>query len=102
MKKINKKYIQIAVLALLVVCISLAFNHLLTNLSLPDNAGVDLSKVMLPIIDGCALAYFLNPLLIKIETRLMIPLSKKIKMKDIIILYIIYSKELRYIENIKI
>lgn len=82
MKKINKKYIQIAVLALLVVCISLAFNHLLTNLSLPDNARVDLSKVMLPIIDGCALAYFLNPLLIKIETRLLIPLSKKIKMKD--------------------
>ncbi|MCR5232706.1 MAG: AI-2E family transporter [Lachnospiraceae bacterium] len=82
MKKINKKYIQIAVLALLVVCISLAFNHLLTNLSLPDNAKVDMSKVMLPIIDGCALAYFLNPLLIKIETRLIIPLSKKLKMKD--------------------
>ncbi|MBQ7588783.1 MAG: AI-2E family transporter [Lachnospiraceae bacterium] len=83
MRKINKKYIQIGIIALLVVCLSLLFNHFLKNRSLPDSTSVNVGKVMLPIIDGCALAYFLNPLMKTIENKIMSPLFTKLKVKNI-------------------
>ena len=81
MKKLNKKYIQIGVITLLVICLSLLFNHFLNNLSLTDSTRVNLGKIMLPIIDGCALAYFLNPLMKIIENKLLFPLCGRIKTK---------------------
>ena len=82
MRKINKKYIQIGIITLLVVCLSLLFNHFLKNRSLPDSTSVNVGKVMLPIIDGCALAYFLNPLMKTIANKIMSPLFKKLKVKN--------------------
>lgn len=81
MKRINKKYLQIGAITLVVVCLSMLFNHFLKHLSLPENANVNIGKIMLPIIDGCALAYFLNPLMKIIERRVVSPLCAKLKKK---------------------
>ncbi|MCR5419832.1 MAG: hypothetical protein K6E98_02355, partial [Lachnospiraceae bacterium] len=81
MKKINKKYIQLGLIALFVICISLGFDHFLDNLSLPDGANLEIGKILLPIIDGCGLAYFLNPLMVKIEKKIVTPVFLKLKLK---------------------
>lgn len=81
MKKLNKKYIQIGVILLIIICLSLLFNHFLNNLKMSDSAKVHLGKIMLPIIDGCALAYFLNPLMKIIEKKVLTPFFGKLKLK---------------------
>ena len=82
MKKINKKYIQIATITLIVICISLLFNHYLENVTFSDNSKGNLGRIMLPILDGIALAYLLNPLMGNIEIKIVMPLFKKLNAKD--------------------
>ncbi len=78
MRRINKKYIQIGTIALIVVCLSMLFDHMLKHMNLPENEKKNIVKIMLPILDGFALAYILNPLMKIIESRLFI-LSGKFK-----------------------
>ena len=82
MRKINKKYIHIGIIAAIVVCIGIAFDHFMSG-------GNDLSSfwdvfksTMLPIFDGIALAYLLNPLMKVIEKKWIVPLFGKLKVKD--------------------
>ena len=82
MKKINKKYIQIGIITLVVICISLLFNHYLENVTFSGNSKTTLGKIMLPILDGIALAYFLNPLMDIIEIKMIAPLFKKLNAKE--------------------
>ena len=82
MKKVNKKYLQIGAIALVIALICIAFDHYLDTVSLRHNSKNDLGKIMLPILDGLALAYFLNPVLKFVEKKLIGPLYKNIKIKD--------------------
>ena len=79
MKKVNKKYIQIGVIAVLVACICIAFDHYLDTITLKHNSKNDFGRIMLPIFDGLALAYFLNPIMKFMEGKAIDPLFKKMK-----------------------
>ncbi|MCR5509289.1 MAG: AI-2E family transporter [Lachnospiraceae bacterium] len=81
MKKINKKYIQIGIIALIIVCTGVAFNHFLANLNHTSSQKIDLGKTMLPILDGFALAYILNPLMKIFEARFK-QICKRLKIKE--------------------
>ena len=82
MKKVNKKYLQIGAIALVIALICIAFDHYLDTITLRHNSKTDLGKIMLPIFDGLALAYFLNPIMKFVEKKLIGPLYEKIKFKD--------------------
>ena len=81
MRKVNKKYIQIGVIALVIACICIAFDHYLDTITLSPKTKSNFSKTMFPIFDGIALAYFLNPLMKTIEARFVTPLFDKFEKK---------------------
>ncbi|MBO5303369.1 MAG: AI-2E family transporter [Lachnospiraceae bacterium] len=76
--KIEKKYVTIAVLTLIVILIALVFNNLLEQGSKYDGIRSTLKNTFVPIIGGFILAYLLNPLMRCAETYLYMPLAKKI------------------------
>ncbi|MCR5356937.1 MAG: AI-2E family transporter [Lachnospiraceae bacterium] len=80
MRRVNKKYIQIGIIALIIVLCGIAFDHFLTGYNHSSNQKIDLGKTMLPILDGFALAYILNPLMMIFESRLT-KLCEKLKFK---------------------
>lgn len=82
MRKINKKYIQLGMIALVIACICIAFDHYLDTITLSSKSKTKFGEIMLPIFDGIALAYFLSPLMNFIEKKLISPLYKKSKIKD--------------------
>lgn len=95
MKKVNKKYIQIAAIALVVACICIAFDHYLDTITLKHDSKSDFGRIMLPIFDGLALAYFLNPIMKFMESKAIGPLFKKLKIKE-------GKKSRRYIRGISV
>lgn len=82
MRRINKKYIHIGMIATVVVCIGIAFDYFLANSSSFTDFKDNFKSIMLPIFDGMALAYLLNPLMKYIEKKWIIPLFKKLRIKD--------------------
>ncbi|MBO5373405.1 MAG: AI-2E family transporter [Lachnospiraceae bacterium] len=76
--KIEKKYLTIAVMALVVILIALVFNNLLEQGSKYDGIRSTLSGTFLPIIGGFILAYLLNPIMNCTERYLFTPLAKVI------------------------
>lgn len=76
--KIEKKYIGIAVLALIVVLLSILFNSLLAESAKYQGFLTTLKRTFMPIIWGFILAYLLNPILRYFENKMFLPLSKKI------------------------
>ena len=81
MKRINKKYIQIGAIALIIVCVGIAFDHFLSGYNHSSSQKINLGKTMLPILDGFALAYILNPLMKIFEQRIG-RLCTKLKLKE--------------------
>ncbi len=82
MRKINKKYIHIGIIATVVVCICIAFDHLLSSGNDFGSARSNFRSIMLPIFDGIALAYLLNPLMKYNERKWIEPMFKKLKIKE--------------------
>lgn len=82
MRKINKKYIQIGMIAAIVACIGIAFNHFIASGNNFSTFIGNFKSNMLPVFDGIALAYFLNPLMKYIEKKWITPLFVKLKVKD--------------------
>ncbi len=82
MKKVNKKYLQIGLIILIISLICIIFDHYLDTRSLRHDSKTDLGKIMLPIFDGLALAYFLNPIMKFVENKLIGPLYDKIRFRD--------------------
>lgn len=82
MRKINKKYIHIGIVAAIVVCVGIAFDYLLASGNNLKSFSDTFRSTMLPIVDGIGLAYLLSPLMNYIETKWIIPLFKKLKIKD--------------------
>ena len=76
--KIDKRYISIAGLILLVILISLIFNNLLEQGAKYKGVKTTINNTMLPILGGFVLAYLLNPIMKKGEKYLFLPLAKKI------------------------
>lgn len=76
--KIEKKYLTIAVMALVVILIALVFNNLLEQGSKYDGIRSTLSNTFLPIIGGFILAYLLNPIMKCTERYIYTPLAQKI------------------------
>ncbi len=95
MKKVNKKYIQIGAIAVVVACICIAFDHYLDTITLKHNSKNDFGRIMLPIFDGLALAYFLNPIMKFMESKAIDPLFKKMKIRE-------GKKRQRYIRGISV
>lgn len=82
MRKINKKYVHIGIVAAIVVCIGIAFDYFLKNGNNLKNIISDFKSILLPIVDGIVLAYLLNPLMMFLEHKCIIPLFDRMKIKD--------------------
>lgn len=81
--KVDKKYMGIAGLVLLIILVSLIFNNLLEQGSKYEGMKTTITSTMLPIMWGFILAYLLNPIMKFTETYLFMPLAKCIfKKKD--------------------
>ncbi len=76
--KIEKKYIGIAALALIVVLLSILFNSLLAESAKYKGFATTLKRTFMPILWGFILAYLLNPILKWFEDKMFMPLAKKI------------------------
>lgn len=79
--KIEKKYVMLAVLTLVIILISLVFNNLLEQGDKYTSIRSAIKGTFSPIIGGFILAYLLNPILKFTERTLFTPLAKKIYTK---------------------
>ncbi len=79
--KIEKKYINMAALALIVIVLAIAFNNFMDKESGNSNIKTTIVNTMAPIIYGFVLAYLLNPVLKFLEKYLYMPLAKLIYRK---------------------
>lgn len=76
--KIDKKYIGIAGLILLIILISLIFNNLLEQGAKYQGVKAAISSTMLPITSGFIIAYLLNPVMKCTEKYLFMPFAKAV------------------------
>lgn len=74
--KIERKYISIAVLALITIIAASAFYHFLEQETKYATLKATISGTMLPIIAGFILAYLLNPVLKFLEKTFFMPLAE--------------------------
>ena len=72
----NKKYNTIAVYSFIVICCSLVFYNILTNINDVKNGLNILTSTLQPFVIGFIIAYILNFILVFIEEKV---LSKNIK-----------------------
>lgn len=79
--KIDKKYVGMAILALLVILLSILFNNLLQESAKYKGVSKTLKGTFMPIIWGFIIAYLLNPIMKKLEHYVFLPLAKKIYRK---------------------
>lgn len=79
--KIEKKYINMAVLALIVIIIAILFNDFVGRDAGNSSVKNTIVKTLAPIIYGFVLAYLLNPILKFLEKHLYMPLAKLIYRK---------------------
>lgn len=73
--KIDKKYISIAVLALIVILVSIVFNNILEHGTQYKQIRATLKNTFMPILLGFVLAYLMNPILNILEDKLFTPLA---------------------------
>ena len=76
--KIEKKYVGMAILALLVILLSILFNNLLEESAKYQGFSKTIKGTFLPIIWGFIIAYLLNPIMKKLEQYVFMPLAKKL------------------------
>ncbi len=80
--KIQKKYIRIGLIALVVVILSLLFSHILENETKVEEWKSVVGNAMFPIVAGSILAYLLNPVLNFFERVMFKPLGKRLFKKN--------------------
>lgn len=81
-RQIDKRFLHLGITIFLSISACICFYYALfhgTDLSETKDAAI---KVLLPIIDGLALAYILNPMLNFYEKKCVLPLWSKMKLKD--------------------
>ena len=76
--KIEKKYVGMAILALLVILLSILFNNLLEQSDKYQGFSKTIKGTFMPIIWGFIIAYLLNPIMKRLEQYVFMPLAKKL------------------------
>ncbi len=79
--KIEKKYVGFAILALVVILLSILFNNLLEESAKYKGFSSTIRGTFLPILWGFIIAYLLNPIMKKLENYVFMPLAKKLFQK---------------------
>lgn len=74
--KIEKKYLSIGLIALIVVILALSFNYMLEHEVRLEEFKTVVNGTMWPILVGCIMAYLLNPVLKFFEKYCFEPLSR--------------------------
>ena len=80
--KPENKYLAWGLTAFLVISASLLFTYLVFNSSNVIKGLSTLRRILMPIIDGLALAYILTPLLNFVENKWICTIFKKLKIRD--------------------
>lgn len=80
-RTIDKKMIHFGIVLFFCICASIIFYYILFHTQDLSKANKHVISILLPIIDGFILAYLLNPIMVFYETRLMIPVCVKLKLK---------------------
>lgn len=80
---LNNKYFKWSLAAVISFCVCLLFYYLLFHGTQFISAIKSVFDLILPVIFGAILAYLLTPTLNWMENKILIPLVKKLKCKDI-------------------
>lgn len=80
-RRIEKKYIVMAFLALLVILLSILFNNLLEESAKYKGLSKTIKGTFMPILWGFIIAYLLNPVMKRLERYVFMPLAKKLYQK---------------------
>ena len=79
--KLNNKYVRWGLTAFLVIAAAILFYYFVFH-SNNILAGLDkLTNILMPVVVGLAIAYLLSPVLDYIETKIIIPICEKCKIK---------------------
>lgn len=81
MRKLNRKYIQIGLIAFITICMCILFYFILFNGETFFKFFRRIIYIFRPIIIGVFLAYILNPMMKFIENKVLIPIIDKLKLK---------------------
>ena len=81
MRKFNRKYLQIGVIAFITICLCILFYFILFNGETFTKQFRRILYIFRPIIIGIFLAYILNPMMVFFENNLFVPLKNKLKIK---------------------
>lgn len=94
-RQIDKKFFYLGLTIFLSISACICFYYVLfngTDLTAAKNAAI---KILLPIIDGIALAYILNPIMNFYELKWIFPLWDKLKLKE-------HKKKKKFIRGISL
>ncbi len=80
--KINKKYIGWGLTALTVIILSICFVYFIYNGNILLYKLKNLIRICMPIIDGFVVAYLLSPVINYLEQKCLIPIYRKLKIKN--------------------
>lgn len=80
--KINNKYFRWGLTAFLVIAAGIVFYYFMFHGSNIQSGVGTVIDILMPVVVGMAIAYLLTPVLNFIETRIMIPLCTKCKIRE--------------------
>ena len=83
MKHFDKKIKQAGIISFLVVCGGILFYYCLFNSESFFSIGAKVFTILMPFIYGFFIAYILNPVMIFIEEKIILPLRIKLSKKSI-------------------
>ena len=83
MKHFDKKIKQAGIISLLVICGGILFYYCLFNSESFFSIGSKVFTILMPFIYGFFIAYILNPVMIFIEEKIILPLRIKLSKKSI-------------------
>ena len=83
MKRFDKKIKQAGIISFLVICGGILFYYCLFNSESFFSIGSKIILILMPFIYGFFIAYILNPVMIFIEEKIILPIRIKISKKSI-------------------
>ena len=80
--KINNKYFRWGLTAFLVIAAGITFYYFMFHNSNIRSGVNNIIDILMPVVVGMAIAYLLTPVLNFIESRLLLPLCRKCRIKE--------------------